>query len=776
MASCKYDGLDPRTQLEQAISIDLKESFEKRGCSVVHNGTATSHAPAGKPDIVVSDAKRIIIVEVTASRGAAQDREFNSISDHLREIKKANGRKSCYCIFISPSTAPRMLESIRDYNRQRISEKKQDQGILPLSFDNIQLLLKKMAESESDLYKIEQVIQLWSRPLDYVDDLRIRKLLFEILFPFDKPLAESIHREEIERDTKTLEQLVRDLTRLEDYMRQNGVATAQDAIDTLIYLVFLKLYEEKRERDQKGNNRLRSVEMYQAYLKDGVGTEDRKLKRGIHKLFETVKQEGTFIKSQMFTENTALRDEVTDDFIMERILPVFSKYNFLGTGIDALGAVYEVLAQRASKDVKVGQFFTPENVVKFMVQLAELDPGDKVLDPACGTGRFLIYSMHDMVAKVDLSSHIKRKEDEKEAIRKKRLIGSDIDNRIAKIARMNMWINGDGKSNIFDGNGLLLQSRKIDDSDTFDDQFDAVLTNPPLGELNYQNMPFSLKKDAFKKNMEILKRMPFLPSTDLRDVEVKKYKDRVEQHSAALQSLKMECLEMERLVLDDKELEQSPESRIVLAKKKLKQTDLKTYDMCLNKIKRKQQTVDENIDKLTEAEADLKKGQPLWDINGNTLKGGALFLAAIWNYLKGNASPDAVPEWRGGKMLIVLDEGILNTDTYSEVRNYLKKHFYIKAIISLTRDTFVPISKTTTKTTIVYGVKKVDESAVQKEPVFFAHAEHVGLDTKGNASDNDLEGILQRYRRFKKAVVEAYEGKEFIASRIDKAIFNYEVL
>src|SRR6185503_20004150 len=141
---------------------------------------------------------------------------------------------------------------------------------------------------------------------------------------------------------------------------------------------------------------LRSPEAFERYLQDSVDAPTRRAKRAIHRLFTDIKQEGEFVTSRMFTQGDSLVDSVNDDFIKDYVLPIFAKYVFLGTRIDALGAVYEVLALRAEKDVKVGQFFTPENVVQFMVKLAELDFKDLVLDPACGTGRFLIYSMNDM--------------------------------------------------------------------------------------------------------------------------------------------------------------------------------------------------------------------------------------------------------------------------------------------------------------------------------------------------------------------------------------------
>jgi len=479
----------------------------------------------------------------------------------------------------------------------------------------------------------------------------------------------------------------------------------------------------------------------------------------------------------MFTQGDSLVDSVNDDFIKDYVLPIFAKYVFLGTRIDALGAVYEVLALRAEKDVKVGQFFTPENVVQFMVKLAELDFKDLVLDPACGTGRFLIYSMNDMVQKVD-SSNVRNKVQERDRVRLHSLFGADIDHRIAKIAKMNMWIHGDGKSNIFGGNeynGLILHKHGFNGHETFDNAFDAVLTNPPLGELNYQVIPFvdPESEDSPEAELRLLlakfNRMPFFPRRNLTQERLKTVRERLENYSnevtvleGELETLRTDVSVTEWLTLTSATQERAQRSR----RQELERTEIvKLYKSISSSARSKRRTIEHNQTQAAELEARILTGQIQWEITGNTMKGGAMFVAAIWHYLKSLTYPDSPPEWRGGKMLIILDEGILNTDDYSDVREFLRSHFYIKAIISLTRDTFVPVSKTSTKTSIVYAVKKSDLSAVQREPIFFGHVEWVGLDTKGAVSRNDLEPMLNSYLAFKEKVLSSYRGNEFSAER-----------
>lgn len=138
---------------------------------------------------------------------------------------------------------------------------------------------------------------------------------------------------------------------------------------------------------------------------------------------------------------------------------------------------------------------------------------------------------------------------------------------------------------------------------------------------------------------------------------------------------------------------------------------------------------------------------------------------AVKHYLKSTRDASALPEWRGGKLLIVLDEGVLNTDDYRGVRDFIRKYFYIKAVISLTRDTFVPVSNTTTKTSILYAIKKQDPDATQQEPIFFAHATKVGIDTKKKVCPNNLfnrgNDVLSKYLEFKARVMASYKGVHF---------------
>ncbi|MCK4456268.1 MAG: N-6 DNA methylase [Thermoplasmata archaeon] len=698
----RYDGLDARSELEQTVAEDLESALKKRRFEVRHNGTKTQPAKAGLPDIEVWNAKNHINVEVTKTTKSSSDREYLAIKDHLDQSKEKHPNKSCFVWYISPETHYRMMGAMRAHNLSR--EDIPDLVMMPVCFSTFELFVGKLVQATKDEYKAPQIVQLFSRCKDFADDESVLRIFYEELFPTDNELRKRLEAREDNRHQTIVQDLIRDLTRLEQDLRDYRIALSTDAIKNVIYLVFIKLYEEKREYEGKENRFTKETFLrFQEY----AGQEEKKL--AIHELFKKIRDDPELRKANLFTDMDRLSEKLKDDFVVKYFIEPFSQYHFYTTKVDGLGAAYEVLGKLSGKDVKVGQFFTPEYVVKFMVKLAGLESTDIVLDPACGTGRFLIYAMEDMLSRVTGVNVDKQKKN----VKTKQLLGSDDDTNVAKLAKMNMYIHGDGKANIFDRDGLLLSD--------FDKKIDVVLTNPPLGNLTYM-------KDTYDDDFR-LKRMETIPR-----------KNQTEESLTVF------------------------EERLVRFREKLKEAK-KTE----KKVKYFEKKVKEYEEKVSECRLQIRDGKEEYKTTGNLMKGGALFVNATKHYLKDVRDEDALPEWRGGKLLIILDEGILNTDNYRQARQFIRTHFYIKAVISLTKDAFVPVSNTTTKTSILYAIKKEDPDAIQKEPVFFAHAEKVGINTRKktcpNHLYNDRTSILSKYSEFKKCVLESYDEVHFNRER-----------
>ena len=667
----------------------------------------TQSAPANKPDIVLFDDNTHITVEVTQTTKASADREYLSIKDHLEKAKNDHPSKKCHVWYVSPETHYRMINAIRECN---IANKdKIDLKIMPLCFSTFELFLNKLIQTTKDEYPKDQIMSLFSEYLQFVDDERVFKVLYEKLFFQDENLKKEIQTLEDNKHQKTVEDLISGLTKLEQDLRDYRIALSGDAIRNVIFLVFTKLYEEKREYDGEPNRFTKG-----GFLEFQRLNEQKKKKRAIHLLFDQIKEDPELKDAKLFSDSDKLKERMNDDFVIKYFIEPFSKYHFYTTKVDGLGAAYEVLGKLSGKDVKVGQFFTPENIVKFTVKLAELETTDTVLDPACGTARFLTYAMEDMLSKVS-GSNI---ETQKKRIRTTQLLGTDDDSNVATLAKMNMYIHGDGKTNIHDLDGLLLYN--------LDNKIDVILTNPPLGELTYM-------KDTYDEDFR-LRRMETIPKRNKTE-------------------------------------ESLQESRKKLADFRVK---LETAKKTGKKVAFYQRKITEYTNKIAECQVLIDRDEPKFETTGNQMKGGSLFINAAKHYLKNVRNESALPEWKGGKLLIVIDEGILNTVDYKDVRQFIRKTFYEKAVISLTKDTFVPVSNTSTKTSILYAIKKEDPDAIQQEPVFFAHVEKVGIDTKKKVCPNHLfnsgNDVLTKYREFKSKVLAAYDGVHFNKTRFLESV------
>ena len=140
---------------------------------------------------------------------------------------------------------------------------------------------------------------------------------------------------------------------------------------------------------------------------------------------------------------------------------------------DILSDSYEIFVSKILKD-EAGQFFTPSNVISFMVQYLDPSVESKILDPACGHGGFLLHVKDHLWEKINDDN-----------TRKKlisNLFGIDKDLFLAKICKLYLEILSGGKSHVFCENSLDPNSYRIPSSSLIkEDKFDYIFTNPPFG-------------------------------------------------------------------------------------------------------------------------------------------------------------------------------------------------------------------------------------------------------------------------------------------------------
>lgn len=111
---------------------------------------------------------------------------------------------------------------------------------------------------------------------------------------------------------------------------------------------------------------------------------------------------------------------------------------------DYLGQLYETFFRFTGGNT-IGQFFTPRHITKFMADITKVSSNDIVLDPACGTGGFLVSALHRLMEGKQLTSAEIRK------LVAKHLIGFESEPITAALCVANMILRGDGTTGIIKG-------------------------------------------------------------------------------------------------------------------------------------------------------------------------------------------------------------------------------------------------------------------------------------------------------------------------------------
>jgi type I restriction enzyme M protein len=177
---------------------------------------------------------------------------------------------------------------------------------------------------------------------------------------------------------------------------------------------------------------------------------------------------------------------------------------------DLNGRLFETFLNATMRGKDLGQYFTPRSVVQMMIQLSALDEVNTakncpiVLDPCCGSGGFLIDALATLWRSTEQNQSLSdaRRNEVKYEITQNNVIGLDIgrDPPIARIARINMYLHGDGGSRIFQADALdksvtipdrlspekKQELRELASLVNADGLADVILTNPPFSKV-YQS-------------------------------------------------------------------------------------------------------------------------------------------------------------------------------------------------------------------------------------------------------------------------------------------------
>ena len=125
----------------------------------------------------------------------------------------------------------------------------------------------------------------------------------------------------------------------------------------------------------------------------------------------------------------------------------------MNSSTDVLGKFYEVFLKYGNGAKEIGIVLTPRHITRFAVEAVGISCDDIVLDPACGTGGFLVAAF-DHVSRT--STEVQR-----ERFKKYNIFGIEQESAVAALAIVNMIFRGDGKNNIIEGNTFTTCLKKL---------------------------------------------------------------------------------------------------------------------------------------------------------------------------------------------------------------------------------------------------------------------------------------------------------------------------
>lgn len=409
------------------------------------------------------------------------------------------------------------------------------------------------------------------------------------------------------------DELIRTLEKAHDTVWQGGRLAPTKAFDEISKLLFCKIKDEKETKEGKP---------YEFQIGTHDSPED--VFNRINKIYQRAKK----ADSEVFKENIDLKPE-----IVYTVVQHLKTINFNKTDLDTKGMAFERFMEDFFKG-KMGQYFTPREIIKFCVQMLSPTSDDLILDPACGSGGFLLNSL-DFVRKDAEDNYDEFEGWEKwHRFAEKNLFGIEINEQIARICKMNMIIHDDGHTNVISTDALDNFEKIQGIHKKFkENNFDIILTNPPFGA--------SIKES---ENQYLVK-----------------------------------------------------------------------YNLAKNKKRQKSEI---------------------------------LFVERCIDFLRS-----------GGRMAIVLPDGILTNTSQKYVRNFIKENTEIFAVISLPIFAFSHYGAGV-KSSLLFLRKKGKNEKLNNYPIFMAIADHIGYDATGRYDEfNDLDIIYNEFQKFLDKQL-AYPGLE----------------
>ena len=306
--------------------------------------------------------------------------------------------------------------------------------------------------------------------------------------------ADEIKQSFFELEMIDEDELTRRFKQAHNALWAGGELNPSEAFDELDKLIFCKIWDERkaRKKGQPYDFQIFSESIPKHATEDEKKEIEEKIENELYKRVLTLYDEGKKKDPEVFKDGIRLNAKK-----VKTVVGYLESVNLSETDLDSKGKAFETFMGSYFRG-DFGQFFTPRNIVKFIVNVLPITHESKVLDTSCGSGGFLLYAL-DKVRKEanefypdyennprQSTDHFRHWHDFAE----NNLFGIEINEQIARTAKMNMIIHDDGHTNVIASDGLLSSKTIIEKTGNkgFEyNTFDFIITNPPFGSSIKQN-------------------------------------------------------------------------------------------------------------------------------------------------------------------------------------------------------------------------------------------------------------------------------------------------
>ena len=301
-------------------------------------------------------------------------------------------------------------------------------------------------------------------------------------------------------------ELTRRFKQAHEALWAGGQLNPSEAFDELDKLIFCKIWDERKPRKVGEPYDFQIITVSKTEEKDERKRrliENDNLCNRVKALYE----EGRKRDAEVFRDNIRLTPEK-----IRTVVSYLESVNLGDTDLDSKGRAFETFMGSFFRG-NFGQYFTPREIVKFIVDVLPIKNDSKVLDTSCGSGGFLLYALNKVRNQAtefypnhnnDVRQHerwFKHWHDFAE----KNLYGIEISEQISRAAKMNMIIHDDGHTNVITSDGLVSDETilaKTNNQGFKYGTFDFIITNPPFGSTIRQSEQAYLKTYQLGKKEE----------------------------------------------------------------------------------------------------------------------------------------------------------------------------------------------------------------------------------------------------------------------------------